>query len=234
MNYDAPIWMLLSLVGCGAATALIVTGSPRAGSAVASVVAAIYLAKVSVLLLPTYSGVWECMATFPAQNDWHHEHVLAECAWGRALWCLEVLPFAVPPLLVSVWGARRARKTTPSRWPLVWPALGALPTLALIAAMIPAATGWSPHDPRWVMGYLREWREAGGSEKKGGGACDSFLGTEDRLHGLVSEAEIAQAHADCLRVCETFAAVQIPHHFNPGVLEEKCARIGVRAAPLFP
>jgi hypothetical protein len=209
---------------------LIATWSPRAGSMLASVVAAAYLLPAARLVRPTYDGSWACNASFPARADWAHEHVLAECARGRASWCLTVLPFAVAPLLVALWGAWLTRKKTSSRWPLVWPAIGALPTVALIAAMLPAMVGWSPHDPRWAMGYLREWREAGARDERGG-VCTMFLDAEDRLHGLVPEADLTQAHGECLHVCERFAA---NHHFNPGAMEESCARLGVRATPLLP
>ncbi|MEQ1565174.1 MAG: hypothetical protein ABMA64_06010 [Myxococcota bacterium] len=215
MSYDAGLWLLLDGVTVVVVTGLLLVGRARAAVVAAALVALVYLVKVApTVVQPTYSGYWGCSATWPEATGLLREHVLAECADGRAAYAVSVLPFAVPALVlcaVAAWFARPARAV----WVAPW--VAAIPSLTLVAAALPATVGWSVDDPRWSLGYVQEWLVSGG---EGGGFCLDFLQDEAELAGRAPEGEIARAHEACAELCRASARAG---RYNPGALERPCA-----------
>ncbi|MDC3956610.1 hypothetical protein KEG38_22305 [Polyangium jinanense] len=219
MSYDAPIWMLLNLLGCGLGVALIAAKRPGWGAIAAGLVAAAYMTKLR--WMPAYA--WSSTASYPVMPGWSHEHNIAAGAHERARWALELLAWAVPPLLVCAWGCVVAARKKKSRRPLLWILPACVPSGILLFWIVSAAFYWSSDDPRWSMGYLEEWRE-GGRQATHGGSCYGFLVDQARLVGLVPEDNLARARSECGELCREQAARR---SFNPGVLEEKCREAGL-------
>ncbi|MDI1447227.1 hypothetical protein [Polyangium sp. 6x1] len=221
MSYDVVFWILLNLFGCGLGIALIAAKRPGWGAIAAGLVAAAYMTKLR--WIPAYA--WSSTATYPVTPGWFHEHNIAAGAHARARWALELLAWAVPPLLVCAWACVVAARKKKSRRLLLWILPASVPSGVLLFWIVSATSSWSADDPRWSMGYLEEWRE-GGRPSTNGGACYGFLGDQARLVGLVPEDTLTRARKECGGVCRDQAA---RHAFNPGVLEQRC-----REAELLP
>ncbi len=226
MGYDVSIYILLNLAAGLLFLVLIASGRPRALAVCGALVALAYTPKVSaVLLYESYSSYWQCSATWPEARDWRAQHVLAECLRGRASWSVEVLVFALPPLVFCVVGAGWARRRRASRSIAILPVLASGPSLILILAIARGAMAMPVDDPRWQAGYVREWLATGSTRSDGGGVCFDFLRVERELRGLMAPGEFTQAQELCQALCEVSAK---RHHFNPGVLENLCLKRVVR------
>ena len=58
--------------------------------------------------------------------------------WGVPEWCTALSGVATAAVVIAV-GAHDASALNPSIFPLAWPALPAIPTIAILSALLPAA-----------------------------------------------------------------------------------------------
>jgi hypothetical protein len=221
MSYGAGLYVLLSLAAGLLFVVVFARGRPRPLAVCGALVALAYCPTASAVFNDPSSSYWQCSATWPEPKGWEYQHVLAECLRNRASWSVEVLVFALPPLVFCVVGAGWARRRRASRSIAILPVLASGPSLILILAIARGAMAMPVDDPRWQAGYVREWLAAGSTRSDGGGVCFDFLRVERELRGLMAPGEFTQAQELCRALCEVSAK---RHHFNPGILEDLCLR----------